>query len=44
MSWGNYIPYIFLPFSLVGKVINKIVDDQVEKAILIFPVYKMAIR
>ena len=31
MSWQDYIPYIFLLFSLVDKVINKIVEDQVEK-------------
>ena len=40
MSWQNYTPYIFPPFSLLSKVINKIVDDQVEKAILVFPVWK----
>ena len=40
MSWQDYIPYIFPPFSLVGKVINKIVDDKVEKAILVFPFWK----
>ena len=40
MSWRNFIPYIFPPFSLIGKVINKIVDDQADKAILVFPVWK----
>ena len=39
MSWQNYTPYIF-PFSLLSKVINKIVDDQVEKAILVYQVWK----
>lgn len=37
---GIYNPYIFPPFSLVGKVVNKIVEDQVEKAILVFPFWK----
>ena len=40
MSWYGYKPYIFPPFSLIGKVINKVVEDQVEKAILIFPYWK----
>ena len=40
MSWYGYKPYIFPPFSLIGKVINKVVEDQVEKAILIFPAWK----
>ena len=39
-SWHNYRPYIFPPFSLVGKVINKIIEDKVEKAILVFPLWK----
>ena len=33
-SWMNLKPYIFPPFSLVGKVMNKILTDQVENAIL----------
>ena len=39
-SWHNYRSYIFPPFSLVGKVINKIIEDKVEKAILVFPLWK----
>lgn len=40
MEWKDYSPYIFPPFSLVGKVINKIVQEKVERAILIFPFWK----
>lgn len=40
ISWKGYLPYAFPPFSLVGKVINKIIRDGVEKAILIFPLWK----
>lgn len=40
LSWQDYNPYIFPPFNLVGKVLNKIVQDRVDKAILIFPYWK----
>lgn len=40
MQWNDFQPYIFPPFSLVGKVINKIINDKVEKALLIFPFWK----
>jgi len=36
-SWCSLHPYMFPPFSLVGKVINKIVSDEVPMAILVFP-------
>lgn len=36
-SWEMFIPYIFPPFNLIGKVLNKIVEDSVSKAILIVP-------
>ncbi|MCG7879447.1 MAG: reverse transcriptase domain-containing protein [Candidatus Thiodiazotropha endolucinida] len=40
MSWHEYKPYLFPPFSLIGKVVNKVVEDQVEKAVLVFPHWK----
>ena len=40
ISWHNFHPYIFPPISLVGKIINKINEDSVEKAILVFPFWK----
>ena len=39
ISWCKFQPYVFPPFSLVGKVINKIVQNNVERAILIFPLW-----
>lgn len=40
IDWGQYRPYMFPPFNLISKVINKVVKDKVEKAILIFPLWK----
>lgn len=37
ISWNCFKPYIFPPFSLIGKVISKLLQDNVEKAILVFP-------
>jgi hypothetical protein len=37
ISWSEFKPYIFPPFSLIGKVMLKIMSDKVEKAILIVP-------
>ena len=39
MSWSGIEPYLFPPFNLVGRVINKIVQDKVEKALLVFPMW-----
>lgn len=38
--WSNLKPYLFPPFSLVGRVINKLKDDKVKKAILIIPLWR----
>ncbi|XP_071138453.1 uncharacterized protein [Mytilus edulis] len=37
ISWSNFRPYIFPPFTLLGKILMKILSDKVEKAILIIP-------
>lgn len=37
LSWGSFQPYLFPPFNLVGKVINKVVSDKVERALIIVP-------
>ena len=42
MPWNELTPYLFPPFSLIGKVMNKVVTDQVDKAILVFPFWKSA--
>jgi hypothetical protein len=36
-SWHDLTPYIFPPFNLVGKILNKIIADKVSKALLIVP-------
>lgn len=40
LSWKKFKPYIFPPFCLIGKVINKIIQEEVEKAILVFPFWR----
>lgn len=37
ISWSDFQPYIFPPFCLISKVLNKIVQDNVSRAILIVP-------
>ena len=39
-SWHDYSPYIFPPFSLIGRVVNKVIDDKVDRAILITPFWR----
>ena len=39
-SWHDYNPYIFPPFSLIGRVVNKVIDDKVDRAILIIPFWR----
>jgi len=34
ISWENFEPYIFPPFCLIAKVLNKIKEDNVKKAII----------
>lgn len=36
-SWSTLQPYIFPPFSLLGRILSKIMNDEVEKAILVVP-------
>ena len=42
-SWHNFLPYIFCPFNLVGKVVTKIVADRVKKALVIIPHWRSQI-
>lgn len=37
LDWSSYNSYLFPPFNLVGKVINKIVRDKVHRALIVFP-------
>ncbi|VDH88857.1 Hypothetical predicted protein [Mytilus galloprovincialis] len=36
-SWNIFEPYIFPPFSLTGKILQKVEGDKVRKALLIVP-------
>lgn len=36
-SWKSYIPYIFPPFNLIARCLNKIVQDEVNRALLVVP-------
>ena len=38
-SWHDINPYIFCPFSQIGRVLTKIREDQVRKAIIIVPLW-----
>ena len=37
MSWSGLTPYIFPPFKLLGRVLNKILEDEVEIGLLVCP-------
>ena len=37
LCWSHFSPYIFAPFNMISKVLNKIVEDKVSKALLIVP-------
>ncbi|XP_060583214.1 uncharacterized protein LOC132739516 [Ruditapes philippinarum] len=37
LSWKDMIPYIFPPFNLIGKVLSKIVIDEVDRALMVVP-------
>ena len=37
ISWENFEPYIFPPFCLIAKILNKIREDKVKRAIMIVP-------
>ena len=36
-SWKHYKPYLFPPFALIARCLNKIVQDKVNKALLVVP-------
>lgn len=37
VAWTDFQPYMFPPFCLIARVLNKIETDNVDKAILIVP-------
>ena len=42
LTWSDFAPYtcMFPPFSLIGQVLNKLKRDKVEKAILVFRLWR----
>ena len=40
LSWGNLFPYMFPPFCLLSRVLNKVRKDRTQLAIVIAPVWK----
>ena len=39
INWNNFRPYIFAPFSLITKILQKIEMDQVDDVIMIVPLW-----
>ena len=39
IKWINYNCYIFPPFSVIGRVIQKIIQEKVETVVLIAPIW-----
>lgn len=37
VAWTDFQPYMFPPFCLIARVLNKIETDNVDKVILILP-------
>ena len=37
LSWSFMKPYIFPPFNLIGKIVQKIICEKVERALLVVP-------
>ena len=36
-SWNRFKPDIFPPFTLISRILNKIIEDNVQKALLVVP-------
>ena len=39
VNWNVFKPYIFAPFSLIAKILQKIEMDQVQEAIIVVPLW-----
>lgn len=39
VSWRNLEPYIFPPFNLIAKILAKIMSDEVQRAIIVVPLW-----
>ena len=40
LSWDNIIPFIFPPFCLISRILDKIRADRTERALLIAPIWR----
>ena len=40
VDWNIFCPYLFPPFNMVGKVLNKLATDKVDKAIIVCPFWR----
>ena len=40
-TWTHEFPYLYPPFNLLNRCIRKLMDDQVERALVIFPLWPM---
>ena len=36
-SWAEFAPYIFPPFALVARCLNKIIEDRVSRVLIVIP-------
>ena len=39
VDWHSHYPYIFAPFNIIHRCINKIQYDRVDKTLIVFPVW-----
>ena len=37
LKWSGFTPYIFPPFKLLGRVLNKIMEDELEEGLIVCP-------
>ena len=39
MTWANHVFYMFPPFSIMARILQKIVEDKTEMALLVAPLW-----
>lgn len=39
ISWKNFLPYIFPPFSIIARILRKIEEEKVGKVLIIVPTW-----
>ena len=43
IDWSQFTPFIFSPFSIIHRVLQKIIQDDMVQAICIFPYFPTAV-